>query len=391
MFIDSSPEQKALRKELRTYFSTLMTPEVREAIRGKESGELYNSLIRQMGSDGWLAIGWPKEFGGQGRTTQEQLVFFEEALLAGAPIPFVTLNTVGPALMSYGSEEHKKQFLPGIAAGTTHFAIGYTEPNAGTDLAALGTTAVKDGEHYVINGTKVFTSGAEGADYVWLATRTDTEAPKHKGITMFIVDTKLPGFSLAPIHTVGGFRTNMTYYENVRVHESMIVGQLNKGWHLITAQLNHERVGLAAWGINGWGLFKRTLEWARAVRDNGKRAIDDPSVQTNLAEAYSRLEAMRVLNARMAWDLDRDAMHMNPALASGLKVYSTEAMIEICRLLMEVLGPSALVRAGSSEAVLAGDLEHEYRRCQINTFGGGVNEIQRGIVANFGLGMPRHR
>lgn len=391
MFIDYTDDQKALRKELRAYFSKLMTPEVRENIRGKESGDLYNSLIRQMGSDGWLAIGWPKEYGGQGRTTQEQLVFFEEALLAGAPIPFVTLNTVGPALMSYGSEEHKKKFLPGIAAGETHFAIGYTEPNAGTDLAALGTTAVKDGDHYVINGTKVFTSGAEGADYVWLAVRTDMEAPKHKGITMFIVDTKSKGFSVAPIHTVGGFRTNMTYYENVRVHESMIVGQLNKGWHLITAQLNHERVGLAAWGINGWGLYKRTLEWAREVRDNGRRVIDDPSVQANLAEAYSRLEAMRVLNARMAWELDRDAMNMNPALASGLKVYSTEAMIEVCRLLMEVIGPSSLVRSGSSAAVLAGDLEHEYRRCQINTFGGGVNEIQRGLVANFGLGMPRHR
>lgn len=391
MFIDYTDEQKALRKELRTYFSKLMTPEVREEIRGKESGDLFNRLIKQMGTDGWLAIGWPKEYGGQGRTTQEQLVFFEEALLAGAPIPFVTLNTVGPALMSYGSEEHKKKFLPGIAAGTMHFAIGYTEPNAGTDLAALGTTAVKDGDHYVINGTKVFTSGAEGADYVWLACRTDNEAPKHKGITMFIVDAKTPGFSVAPIHTVGGFRTNMTYYENVRVHESMIVGQLNKGWQLITAQLNHERVGLAAWGINGWSLFRRTMEWARTANDAGVRPIDDVGVQLNLAEAYSRLEAMRVLNARMAWELDRDAMNMNPALASGLKVYSTEAMIEVCRLLMEVIGPASLVRSKNSAAVLAGDLEHEYRRCQINTFGGGVNEIQRGLVANFGLGMPRHR
>jgi hypothetical protein len=391
VFIDSTDEQKALRKELRAYFAQLMTPAVRESIRGKESGEDYDRIIKQMGTDGWLAIGWPKEYGGQGRTTQEQLVFFEEALLANAPIPFVTLNTVGPALMSYGSEEHKKQFLPGIAAGTTHFAIGYTEPNAGTDLAALGTTAVKDGDHYVINGTKVFTSGAEGADYVWLACRTDMEAPKHKGITMFILDTKSKGFSFAPIHTVGGFRTNMTYYENVRVHESMIVGQLNKGWHLITAQLNHERVGLAAWGINGWSLFRRTMEWARTAGEGGARPIDDAGVQINLAEAYSRLEAMRVLNARMAWELDRDATHMNPALASGLKVYSTEALIEVCRLLMEVLGPAALVRAGSSAAVLAGDLEHEYRRCQINTFGGGVNEIQRGLVANFGLGMPRHR
>ncbi len=389
MFIDYSDEQKALRKELREYFAKLITPEIKENLRGKESGELYNSIINQMGIDGWLAIGWPKEYGGQGRTTAEQLIFFEEALLGGAPIPFVTLNTVGPALMDWGSEEHKKQFLPGIAKGETHFAIGYTEPNAGTDLAALGTTAVKDGDHYIINGTKVFTSGAEGADYVWLATRTDPTVKKHKGITMFIVDTKLDGFSVAPIHTVGSFRTNMTYYENVRVHESMIVGELNGGWNLITSQLNHERVGLAAWGINGWSLYKRALDWAREERDGGVRVIDNPSVQANLAEAYSRLEAMRVLNARMAWELDEG--RLNPALASGLKVYSTEGMIEIVRLLMEVVGPAALLRAGSEGAVLSGDLEHEYRRCQINTYGGGVNEIQRGLVANFGLGMPRHR
>lgn len=390
MRVEYTAEQQALRQKLRNYFAALMTPDVREAIRGKESGELYNNLIRQMGKDGWLAIGWPKEYGGQGATTAEQLMFFEEALLAGAPIPFVTLNTVGPALMADGSDELKARFLPGIAAGETHFAIGYTEPDAGTDLANLNTTAVQDGDEFVINGTKVFTSGAEGADYIWLATRTGgEELKKHKGITMFIVDAKDPGFSYAPIHTVGGFRTNMTYYENVRVHKSMMVGELNQGWGLIMSQLNHERVGLAAWGANGWGLFNRALEWARETQDNGRRAIDEVWVQQTLAEAYSRLEAMRVMNARMAWELDQQ--RLSPALASGLKVYSTEAMVEVCRLLMEVIGPASLVRAGSSAAVLAGDLEHEYRRCQINTFGGGVNEVQRGIVANFGLGMPRHR
>lgn len=388
MIIDYTDEQKALRKKLRAYFAELMTPEICDQIRGVEGGELYKSLIRQMGQDGWLALGWPKEYGGQGATTTEQLMFFEEALLASAPIPFVTLNTVGPALMDYGTEEAKQKYLPGIAAGELHFAIGYTEPNAGTDLAALNTTAVKDGDHYIINGTKVFTSAAESADYIWLATRTTPDS-RHKGITMFMVDTKDPGFSLAPIHTVGGFRTNMTYYENIRVHESMMVGELDQGWQLIMSQLNHERVGLAAWGAHGWKLYQRTLQWARTRGKNGKRPIDEPRIQTNIAEALARLEAMRIMNARMAWDLDQS--HMNPALASGLKVYSTEALIEICRLLMESIGPNSLIRAGSSAAVLYGDLEHEYRRCQINTFGGGVNELQRSIIANFGLGMPRNR
>ncbi len=395
MIIDYTEEQKALRKKLRDYFAELMTPEICEQIRGKESGDLYNSLIRQMGKDGWLAIGWPKEYGGQGATTAEQLMFFEEALLAGAPIPFVTLNTVGPALMDYGTEEVKQKFLPGIAAGETHFAIGYTEPNAGTDLAMLNTAATVDPEdpdYYLINGTKVFTSGAEGADYVWLATRTTPDS-RHKGITMFVVDTKAPGFSFAAIHTVGGFRTNMTYYENVRVHKSMMIGEPDKGWGLIMAQLNHERVGLAAWGIQGWKLYDRALEWARTpsseAHNKGQRPIDEPWIQANLAEVQCRLESMRVMNARMAWDLDKG--NMNPALASALKVYSTEGLVECCRLMMESIGPASLVRSTSSAAVLYGDLEHEYRRCQINTFGGGINELQRSIVANFGLGMPRNR
>lgn len=391
MIIDYSDEQKALRKKLRTYFAGLIKPEMREELRSAEGGPLFKSLIRQMGKDGWLALGWPREYGGQGATDTEQLMFFEEALLAGAPVPFVTLNTVGPALMEYGTEEIKQRFLPGIAAGELHFSIGYSEPNAGTDLAALSTTATvdpDDADYYRINGTKVFTSGAEGADYIWLAARTTPDS-RHKGVTMFVVDASDPGFSIAPIHTVGGVRTNMSYYENVRVHKSMMIGEENKGWGLIMAQLNHERVGLAAWGIQGWKLYDRTLAWARTEGKNGVRPIDEPRIQELLAEVLCVLEAQRVMNARMAWDLDKG--NMNPALASALKVYSTEGMVQICQLMMECIGPNTLIRAGSESSVLFGDLEHEYRRCQINTFGGGINELQRGIVANFGLGMPRHR
>ena len=395
MIIDYTDEQKALRKELREYFSKLIKPEYREPLRDAEGGDLYKSLIRQMGQDGWLALGWPTEYGGQGATDTEQLMFFEEALLAGAPLPFVTLNTVGPALIAYGSEEMKQKFLPGIAAGETHFSIGYTESSAGTDLAALTTSAILDPEdpdYYLINGTKVFTSAVEAADYVWLAVRT-TPDTRHKGISMIVVDTSLEGFSFAPIHTVGGVRTNMSYYNNIRVHKSMMIGEPDKGWGLMMSQLNHERVGLAAWGIHGWKLYSRVLEWARSESTKphniGQRPIDDPRIQTNLAETLARLEAMRVMNARMAWDLDKG--NMNPALASALKVFSTESLIEICRLLMECMGPVSLVRAESTASVLMGDLEHEYRRCQINTFGGGINELQRGIVANFGLNMPRHR
>jgi alkylation response protein AidB-like acyl-CoA dehydrogenase len=387
MNIDIGDNQRELRTKLRNYFANLISPELYEQLRGAEAGATYKRVIKQMGTDGWLAIGWPKEYGGQGLSDADQLAFFEEALLGGAPIPFVTLNTVGPALMSYGSEEQKAEFLPKIASGDIHFSIGYSEPEAGTDLAVLNTMAVEDGDYYVINGSKMWTSAAEGADYIWLATRTEADT-RHKGITMFIVDAKDPGFSYAHIKTVGNVGTNMTYYENVRVHKSMMVGGLNKGWGLIMSQLNHERVGLAAWGIHGWKLYKRTLDWARQ-NHNGSRPIDEPSVQRNLAEAYTRLEAMRLLNARMAWELEQD--RLDPGLAGGVKVFSTEGLVEIVRLLMEVCGPDSLVKAGSSAAILMGDLEQEYRRSQINTFGGGVNEIQRGLVATFGLGMPRHR
>ena len=395
MIIEYNPEQKALRKKLREYFADLIKPEYRDELREAEGGDLYKSLIRQMGKDGWLALGWPKEYGGQGATDTEQLMFFEEALLAGAPIPFVTLNTVGPALIEFGTEEMKQRFLPGIASGETHFCIGYSEPEAGTDLAALTTSAVidpDDPDYYIINGAKMYTSAAESADYVWLAVRTTPDS-RHKGISMIVVDVNLEGFSFTPIRTVGGVRTNMSFYENVRVHKDMMIGEPDKGWGLIMSQLNHERVGLAAWGIQGWKLYSRALEWARTKSNQthslGQRPIDDVRIQTNLAEVLAKLESMRIMNSRMAWDLDKG--HMNPALASALKVVSTEGLVEICRLLMECLGPSSLVRADSSAAVLRGDLEHEYRRCQINTFGGGINELQRGIVANFGLNMPRHR
>ncbi|MFI5394071.1 MAG: acyl-CoA dehydrogenase family protein [Candidatus Binatia bacterium] len=388
MFVDETAEQKALRAELRAYFATLMTPEVLAATRDVESGAIYHRLIRQMGKDGWLGIGWPKEYGGQGRAASEQVIFFEEALLASAPIPFVTLNTVGPAIMALGSDEHKKKFLPGILSGEIHFAIGYSEPEAGTDLAALTTTAVRDGDDYVINGTKCFTSGAEGADYIWLAARTDPDAPKHKGLTIFIVDTKQPGFSLAPIHTVGGVRTNMTYYDNVRVPASMVVGTVNGGWRLITAQLNHERIGLAAFGVKALGLYNDTLAWVRAsLSEDGRPVIEQPWVQMSLAEVYCRLKAMRVMNARMAWELEQG--QLDPARASAAKVYGTECVIEVYRLLLGVVGPVGAIEADSPGAILNGGLERQYRACQINTFGGGVNEIQREIVAMLGLGMPR--
>ena len=371
MHIDYTAEQQALRSELRQYFQSLMTPELIEATRGNEGGDAYKSVIRQIGKDGWLALGWPKEYGGQGRGPMDQMIFFEEAQLARAPLPFVTISTVAPAIMAHGSEAHKDFFLPRIAAGELHFAIGYTEPDAGSDLAALKTTAVAEGDEWVINGTKVYTSSAEAADYIWLAARSDVNAARpHAGISIFMVDAHQPGFSFAPIHTVGGVRTNISYYNDVRCPNDMICGSLNGGWKLITSQLNHERVGLAAIGIYAYGLYQDVLAWAREPDTTGVRPIEDATVQRLLAECYARLEAMRLMTWRMAWSMEHGEPEV--AYASAMKAFSTEGLIEVYRLLMDAMGPASMLRRGSTGAALAGELEEEYRKCQINTFGGGV-------------------
>ena len=388
MRIDYTDEQKALRGELREYFSELITPEVRSMLKALEGGSLYRKIIKKMGSDGWLGVGWPKEYGGLGRTWIEQQIWFDEARRSSAPIPFVTINTVGPALMRLGTEAQKKRFLPGILAGDIHFSIGYTEPDSGTDLASLSTSAVRDGDDYIVNGTKIFTSGADGADYIWLAVRTDPSVPKHKGITILIVDTRLDGFTTSPIRIINGGSTCMSYYENVRVPKEMVVGEENIGWKLITLQLNHERIGLAAFSNGAIRLLHETIDWAKATEDEtGGRVADKPWVQMSVAEAYSLLEAMKVMNWKMAWGLE--AGEPDPAQSSAAKVLGTEAVIEVYRLLLEVLGSSGTLRGGSEGALLQGHIEHEVRLATVNTFGGGVNEVQRELVAMMGLQMPR--
>ena len=388
MYVDFTPEQQELRGKIRDYFDGLMTPAVREGLSREVGGQCYKDVIRRIGKDGWLGVGWPKEWGGQGFTGIEQLIFLDEARRAGAPLPFVTLNTVGPALMRHGSEEQKKKFLPLILGGEVHFAIGYSEPGAGTDLAALSTKAERIGDEYLVNGTKMYTSGANDADYIWLAVRTDPEARKHKGISILISETDQPGFRVAPIFTVGDGRTNMTYYEDVRVPVNMRVGDENARWQLITTQLNYERIGLGVWGCIAQRLVSDVIDFARTTTsDDGRPLIEQAWVQTALAEAYARTDAAKVMNWRMAWELE--AGKLDPARASSVKVFGTEELTEIYRLLLDVLGTPGLLRANSPGAVLRGEIELQYRACQINTFGGGVNEIQRQIVAMMGLGLPR--
>ena len=388
MYLDYTPEQKALRDELRAYFAELLTPEIRAEVgyRG-EGGPGWRKIVAKLGADGWLGIGWPTEYGGQGRPATDQFILYDEAQRFGAPIPFVTLNTVGPTLMAYGTDEQKERLLPGILAGTINFAIGYTESEAGTDLASLQTRAVRDGDEYVINGAKVFTSGANDAEWVWLACRTDPDAKKHKGISMILVPTDAEGFSCSMITTVGDNRTTATYYDDVRVPVANLVGEENGGWQMITTQLNHERVGLAAFGGEAIELFHGALEWAASTPCGDGVVMDLPWVRSDLGICHARLEAMKLLNWKLASAVaDGD---LNPADASAAKVFGTEACIEVYHRLLGVLGAAGTVRGGSPGAVLSGRIEQAGRAAQINTFGGGVNEIQREIVAWMGLGLTR--
>jgi 3-oxocholest-4-en-26-oyl-CoA dehydrogenase alpha subunit len=385
-------EQEALQRELREYFRHLIPPEVRAEIGpniGEHFGPRFRQIVAKLGSDGWLGIGWPVEYGGQGRGPVEQYIFFDEARRAGAPIPVVTLNTVGPTLMDFGTEAQKQRYLPAILRGEIHFAIGYTEPGAGTDLASLQTRAVRDGDDWVINGQKVFTTGAHDADFIWLAARTDPDAPKHRGITVFIVETSAPGFKWTPIHTIDDGVTNATYYEDVRVGDEAVVGGVNEGWRLITHQLNHERIALAAPGKAN-DLFERTLDWARETQTpEGGRVIDVPWVRLLLARARMRLEGVKLLNWRMVWGLE--AGELSPADASAVKVYGTETFVDVYRMLLEVTGSAGALREGSPGALFEGRLEHHYRAAYVLTFGGGVNEVMRDIIATTGLGLPRSR
>src|SRR6202046_92733 len=355
MQLEFTAEQRNLQCQLREYFETLVT-EVEESRQEDES--TYTRYIRRMGQDGWLGIGWPAEYGGQARGAIDQMIFVEESHWAGVPLPLLTLNSVGPTIMALGTEEQKKRILPGIIRGEIHFSIGYTEPSAGTDLASLKTRAVRDGDEYVINGQTTFTSAIQYADYVWLAARTDPDAPKHKGLSVFIVPVDSPGFSWTPLAMVAGDITRTTFYEDVRVPAENLVGTENQGWKLITNQLNHERVAICP----ASGLLRSLTEvrrWAQGhqLRD-GRNLIDQEWVQMTLAKVHAKVEVLKLFNWKVAWASDKG---LNPADASATKVYGTELALEVYRQLLEVVGQAGYLIEGSPGAVLRGRLEQQAR------------------------------
>jgi len=390
MEIAFTTEQAAFRDELRAYLDRMMTRELTAELAsgGEGGGPEFRKAMKQMGADGLLGVSWPKRYGGQERSAVEQFIFADEVQAVGFPLPFLTLNTVGPMIREFGTDEQRDDFCSRILAGELIFAIGYSEPDAGTDLASLKTSAFRDGDEWVIRGQKMWTSLAQYADYVWLAARTDPDVRKHAGLSVFLVPTSAPGFSRQTVRTVGGTTTNATFYDDVRVPADHLIGGENNGWKLITGQLNHERVSLMT-----SGRLQRDIAdvaaWAREATVDGGRVIDVPWVQQTLAELYAKASVLRLMNWRQAWSADHGQRHM--ADSSSIKVFGSELKMDAYRRLIEVLGTAGVLRRGSPGEVLQGRIASAYLNGLILTFGGGANEVQRDIIAMAGIGMPHYK
>ncbi len=392
MDIELTPEQQRFERDVFTYLKNSMTPELEEELVTHVEGEgpICRALVRKLGRDGWMGIGWPKEYGGQDRTPIEQYIFFDLALgYFRIPIPMLTLMTVGPTLMKVGSEEQKKRFLPPILSGDLTFAIGYTEPEAGTDLFSLKTSAVRQGDHYIINGQKIFTSMGHFADYFWLAARTNPSAAKqHEGISIFLVDAKSPGITIQPTYVMGGFRVNQEFFDNVRVPKENLVGKENHGVMYMITQLAHERINLVPHSM-AFRLIEDTTRWAREARWNGVCVAENPWVRHKLAEMTVESEVLKVLNYRVAWLMTQgQTPHVESAM---IKTYGSELYIRVSRGCQEIMGPFGQLQIGSGWAPVGGWIERIAQMELIITFGGGTNEVMRDIIAMMGLGLMKSR
>ena len=392
MKIELTKSQQKLKDELKEYFSSLLNKELLSEMSDPQffegGGPEFKRALKIMGQDGWIGLSWPKEFGGKEFTPIEQYIFVEEIMRTGFPFPFLTTESVGPMIAQYGSDWAKETIAKSILRGETIFAIGYSEPNAGTDLASLKTQAQPCKEGFKINGQKIWTSLANYADYIWLAARTNNEVKKHKGISMFIVPTDDDGFSYTPIQTLGDVTTNMTYYDDIYVSKDNLVGELNSGWNLITSQLNLERLALVNHGPVD-ELYHQLLSLAKSTKVDSTNVLSDIDwVKSNFAKIYSGLETLKLICWKQVWGMENNVLSMTDA--SLAKIYGSEYFIEAYRMMMEIFGELSIIR-DDSLSILNSRLERMYRTASILTFGGGTNEVQRDIISMAGLLMPRSR
>ena len=393
MDFEFTEEEESFREEVRKFLKRELTPELQEELKEWEGerhphrgiGPHMREFGRKLGETGWLGIAWPKEYGGLGQPFMKLFIFLEELRYHKAQIPNIfAVTMVGPALLLHGSEEQKREFLPKIVKGELEFALGYTEPQAGTDLASLELRAVEDGDDYVLNGQKSFNTGCHLADFHWLAARTDTTVPKHRGISIFIVDLKSPGITIRPIQTLGGGRTNEVFYDDVRVPRRNLVGEKNKGWLYMTSALAFERV-MCFGSAHLQKVFEDLVQYVKECSQQGRTFATSPIIRHKLAQMFVQLEVSRLFCYQAAWLADKGDVTKE---ASVLKIFVTELAQSLTNTGMQVLKLYGQLRRDSKWSPLEGEIEEGYRAAIMHTFGAGTNEILKDAIAIRELGLP---
>ena len=381
-------EFEAFRMEARAFLEEVKTPalvaEVKQGLEAARRGPELQGLQQEVEDRGWRRMSWPKELGGEGKSPWYTFILMEEFARAELPYQVGFASMVAPAVQKFGTDAQREKWLPALWSGEVTVALGYSEPNAGTDLASLETLSVRDGDEWVINGQKLWTSGANSVSHIWLAARTDPEAPKHKGISMFLVPTDADGITIRGIETMGSGRTNEVFFEDVHVPGDALVGEVNQGWYILANALDHERVGIGA-GANMYHTFDRLIAHLREKRP---ALLEDRRTRTRIAELDLDLA---VMNALVLTNASIVATGETPTMEASIsKVWTTELRYRLASLAMDLLGrEGALAKESDGAAPFEGELEHTYRVSPIQRFGGGTNEVMRDIIARRGLGLPR--
>ncbi len=381
--------QLAWRDEVRTFIRENMTPELQEEMRrisNEDVGPAARKFQEKLREKGWWGLTWPKEFGGMEKSAIELFLFIEEMTLAGCPYMSLTYTSVGPTILRIGSEEQKREWLPRITRGELDFALGYSEPEAGTDLASLKTRAEPDGDDLILNGQKMWNTGAHTATHEWMAVRTDPQAKKHRGISIVIVPMDAPGISVQPIYVWPGLRTNAVFFDNVRIPKKNLIGEPGMGFYYAAMALNFERISLGSPGMV-LRFFRQLVELVKTQRRDGRPLAEDPTVRRKLARLAAEIEVGRMLAIQNAWAMDQGGVPIVDA--SMAKIFVSELTARFSDIGLEILGPAGQLGPDEDAAPLLGRLQWLYRLAPLLRFGGGTNEVQRIIIALQGLGFPR--
>ncbi len=380
MEIALTEEQQALKSELRAYYENLLTPEVEQELSlAGGVGPAVRRVVRQMGSDGWLGIGWPTEWGGQGRSAIEQFIFFDESMRSGAPVPMLTINTVGPTIMNFGTQEQKEFFLPQILAGEISFCIGYTEPNSGTDLASLTTRAVRDGEDYVINGSKTYITNGHRADVIVLVTKTDVDAG-YDGFTLFLVPMDAPGVIREKKLVKLGMHasdTALLAFQDVRVPASAVLGGVGKGFYHIMWELQGERLIGAAGNVAGaQKCFERTLQYAHERKAFGREIGKFQVIRHKFAEMATKIESARQMVYVTAWRFNNGEYPVREI--SMAKLHAARVGCEVADECIQIHGGAGYMREYG--------VERSWRDMRLARIGAGTDEIMLDVIGrSYGL------